>query len=342
MLSLPLSRSKRKRLQALSTPSGVISALAMDQRKSLRRMIAHAAGTDLSQITDERLIEFKAAVTGVLSTETSAILLDPEYGIPAANERDKNCGLLLAYEMDGYENPRPHRMLALLPHQSVRRLRDLGAQGIKILLHYAPHDLPSANDEKCALIERIGNECDALDLPFFLEPVVYDPNGLDQRSLEFAKRKPQWVVDTVAEFSKDIYKVDILKVEFPVIAAYVEGCSVYMGERAYGLDEALDWFRAADAAARLPYIYLSAGVSSPEFLESLQLALRAEARFSGVLCGRANWQGGVPVYARSASEFYPDALRDWLRTEGLRNVRAINEILRSATPWHSWFEDSQA
>ena len=342
MLSLPLSRSKRKRLQALSTPSGVIAALAMDQRKSLRRMIAHAAGTDLSQITDERLIEFKAAVTGVLSTETSAILLDPEYGIPAANERDKNCGLLLAYEMDGYENPRPHRMLALLPHQSVRRLRDLGAQGIKILLHYAPHDLPSANDEKCALIERIGNECDALDLPFFLEPVVYDPNGLDQRSLEFAKRKPQWVVDTVAEFSKDIYKVDILKVEFPVIAAYVEGCSVYMGERAYGLDEALDWFRAADAAARLPYIYLSAGVSSPEFLESLQLALRAEARFSGVLCGRANWQGGVPVYARSASEFYPDALRDWLRTEGLRNVRAINEILRSATPWHSWFEDSQA
>ncbi len=340
MPSLPLSSSKRERLQALSTPSGVIAALAIDQRKSLRRMIAQAAGVDLSEIADERLTEFKTAITSVLSRETSAILLDPEYGVPAAQERTKDCGLLLAYEMDGYENPRPHRMLALLTNQSVRRLRDLGAQGIKILLHYAPHDDPAANDQKCALIERIGNECDALDLPFFLEPVVYDPKGLDVRSLEFAKRKPQWVVDTITEFSKDVYKVDILKVEFPVIAAYVEGCAVSGGERAYGMDEALDWFRAADAATRRPYIYLSAGVSSPEFLESLRLALRANARFSGVLCGRANWQHGVPAYARSASDFHPDALVNWLQTEGLQNVRAINELLRSATPWHSWFRDS--
>lgn len=342
MSLLPISHAKRTRLQALSTSSGVIAALAIDQRKSLRRMIAAAAQANLSEITDERLTEFKAVVTKVLSEETSAILLDPEYGIPAAGKRVDSCGLLLAYEMDGYENPRPHRMLALLPSQSVRRLCDLGAQGIKILLHYAPHDTPAANDQKCALIERIGNECDALDLPFFLEPVVYDPDGLDQRSLEFAKRKPQWVVDTIAEFSKDVYKVDILKVEFPVIAAYVEDCAVYTGERAYGLEEALEWFRTADAVARRPYIYLSAGVSSPEFLESLRLALRAEARFSGVLCGRANWQHGVPVYARSASEFHPDALADWLRTEGLQNVRAINELLRSVTPWHSWFQDSHA
>ena len=342
MSSLVLSSSKRTRLQALSTPSGVIAALAIDQRKSLRRMIAHAAGADLGEITDERLMEFKAAVTGVLSAETSAVLLDPEYGISAAKERARNCGLLLAYEMDGYENPRPHRMLALLPDQSVRRLRDLGAQGIKILLHYAPHDVPAANDRKCALIERIGNECDALDMPFFLEPVVYDPNGLDGRDLEFARRKPQWVIDTIAEFSKDIYKVDILKVEFPVIAAYVEGCAIYTGQRAYGLDEALEWFRVADATARRPYIYLSAGVSSPEFLESLRLATRAKARFSGVLCGRANWQHGVPAYARLASEFHPGALMDWLRTAGLQNVRAINELLYSATPWQSWFQDSHA
>ncbi len=342
MSSLALSPSKRQRLQALSTPSGTIAALAIDQRKSLRRMIAQAAQCDFGEITDERLKEFKAAVTGVLSAETSAVLLDPEYGVEAAKGRAGNCGLLLAYEMDGYENPRPHRMLALLPDQSVRRLRDLGAGGIKILLHYAPHDSPSANDEKCALIERIGNECEALDLPFFLEPVIYDPNGLDPRSLEFAKAKPQWVVGMITEFSKDVYKVDILKVEFPVIAAYVEGSSVYTGQRAYGLDEALDWYRAADAAAGRPYIYLSAGVSSAEFLESLRLALRAEARFSGVLCGRANWQEGVPAYAQSASEFHPDALIKWLRDTGLQNVRAINKLLRSATPWHSWFEDARA
>jgi tagatose 1,6-diphosphate aldolase len=342
MALLTLSQGKRKRLDSLSTSSGVIEALAMDQRKSLRRMIAEAAGADLDDIPDERLAEFKSAVTQVLSEETSAILLDPEYGIEASTKRSSLCGLLLAYEMDGYENPRPNRMLALMPNQSVRRLRDLGAEGIKILLHYSPDDSPAANDEKCALIERIGNECDALDLPFFLEPVSYDPDGLEPRSLEFAKQKPRLVVDMITEFSKDIYKVDVLKVEFPVLASYVEGSAVYCGQRAYEVEEALEWFRVADAAAQRPYIFLSAGVSSPEFLESLRLALQAETRFSGVLCGRANWQEGVRAYAKSATKFDLNALLDWLRSSGLENVRDINELLAHATPWRTWFRNVDA
>jgi tagatose 1,6-diphosphate aldolase len=229
-----------------------------------------------------------------------------------------------------------------MPNQSVRRLRDLGAEGIKILLHYSPDDPPAAKDEKCALIERIGNECDALDLPFFLEPVSYDPDGLEPRSLEFAKQKPGLVVDMITEFSKDIYKVDVLKVEFPVIASYVEGSAVYCGQRAYDVEEALEWFRVADAAAQRPYIFLSAGVSSPEFLESLRLALQAETRFSGVLCGRANWQEGVRAYAKSATEFDLDALLAWLRNSGLENVRDINRLLADATSWRTWFQNVDA
>ncbi len=342
MSLLTLSKGKRERLQSLSTSGGVIEALAMDQRKSLRRMIAEAARADLNDIPDERLAEFKSAVTKVLSAETSAILLDPEYGVQASKERSPHCGLLLAYEMDGYENPRPNRMLALMPDQSVRRLRDLGAEGIKILLHYSPDDPAAANDEKCALIERIGNECEALDLPFFLEPVSYDPDGLEPRSLEFAKQKPRWVVDMITEFSKDVYKVDVLKVEFPVTASYVEGSSVYCGQSAYSMEEALEWFRVADAASRRPYIFLSAGVSSPEFLESLRLALEAKARFSGVLCGRANWQDGIREYAKSATEFHLDSLLRWLETSGLENVRDINKLLANATSWHTWFRNADA
>jgi len=337
MSSYSLSPGKWRLLQSLSTANGVIAALAIDQRKSLRRLIAHAAGCEPERITDERLVEFKAAVTKVLTRETSAVLLDPEYGGVASEQRANGCGLLLAYEMDGYENPRPHRMLALLPGLSVRRLCASGAQGIKILLHYAPEEKGAANNEKRALIERIGSECSDLDVPFFLEPVVYDANGLDSRSPEFARRKPRWVIDTIAEFSKSAYRVDVLKVEFPVITTYVEGSAVYNGQRVYMIEEALEYFRAADAAAQLPYIYLSAGVDSAEFLESLRLALRAGARFSGVLCGRANWQEGVPKYAKSASRFDTGALSEWLETAGLANIRAINELLRSATPWHSWF-----
>lgn len=330
---MQLSEQKRARLRAISTPRGIIEALAMDQRKSLRQMIAAAAGVTPEVIPDAQLAEFKATVTTVLTRETSAILLDPEYGLEAAPARSANCGLLMTYEADGHENPRPHRMLALMPHYSVRRLRDLGADAIKILLSYAPDDDAAANDEKCALVERIGCECAALDLPFLLEPVIYDPAGAGPRSLAFAAHKPAMVLATMTEFSKPTYKVDVLKVEFPVIAAFVEGSEVSSGERAYTKAEALEWYRAVDSVAGIPYVYLSAGISNQEFRASLALAVEAGARFSGVLCGRAHWQGGVAEYARGGRE----ALAAWLEREGLRNVQAVNRCLENASPWMQWF-----
>lgn len=328
---MPISEAKRNRLRALAAGSGVIAALAMDQRKSLRRMIAEAASVNLDEITDSQLGEFKAAVTRALSPHASAVLLDPEFGSGAFGERAGGCGLLMTYEADGYENPRPYRMLALMPHLSVLRLREMGADGVKILLSYTPFDDAAANEEKHAMIERIGSECDALDMPFFLEPVGYHPDGLEPRSIEYARRKPEVVIRSMEEFSKDRYRVDVLKVEFPVNAAFVEGSAVYSGMSAYSHADAIEYYRNADAAARRPYIYLSAGVTGEHFIESLRLAAEAGARFSGVLCGRATWQNGVPVYAREGIE----GLERWLGSEGVRNIRAINECMAGATPWEA-------
>jgi tagatose 1,6-diphosphate aldolase len=240
----------------------------------------------------------------------------------------------MTYECDGYENPRPNRMLALLPTLSVRRLRDMGAHGIKILLSYTPFADEGSNDEKKALIERIGHECAALDMPFFLEPVGYDPAGGDPKTFEYAQRKPEIVIRSMEEFSRDIYKVDVLKVEFPVNAAFVEGSAAPAGPVAYTREQALEHFRKADRAARRPYIYLSAGVSANVFTESLRLAAEAGARFSGVLCGRATWQDGVAVYARDGSA----ALNRWLETNGVRNITAVNECLRAAVAWQQRVE----
>jgi tagatose 1,6-diphosphate aldolase len=319
----------------------VIGALAIDQRKSLRRLIGEAAGVAFESITDQQLVAFKEAISEVLSAESTAILFDTEYGMPAAEKRSAGCGLLLAYELDGYENPRPNRMLALMPDLSVQRLADMGADGIKILLHFSPADPAKANDEKFAMIERIGAECEAVGLPFFLEPLLYDPShplvqaGLSperkrEQAFAFAQQKPQMVVDMMREFSLDRYRVDILKVEFPVVAAFVEGSATFCGRAAYSSEEALQWYRAADEAAGRPYIYLSAGVSSAEFLASLRYAVEAHTRFSGVLCGRATWQDGVPAFARDGKE----GLVRWLEAEGLANLRALNQVIASATPWH--------
>jgi tagatose 1,6-diphosphate aldolase len=325
-----LSLAKADRLRRLSTANGVISAVAIDQRKSLRQMIANAAGHPLDSVSDAQLASFKIAVTRVLSREASAILIDPEFGRSAFEHRAPSCGLLATYEMDGYENPRPHRMLALMPELSVRRLREMGAEGVKILLSWTPFDDKAANDRKKALIERIGAECAALEMPFFLEPVGYDPGGLAPGSPEYARLKPEIVTATMKEFSDARYGADVLKVEFPVNAAYVEGTSVFTGTRVWTRDEALDAFRRADAAAGRPYVYLSAGVSTSQFLDSLRLAAEARARFSGVLCGRATWQDGIPIFARDGEA----AFERWLETDGLRNIAAINERLSAASSWN--------
>ncbi len=317
--------TKADRLKRLSTPEGIIAAMAIDQRKSLRIMIAGAAGVPLESITDAQLGEFKQTVVRHLTPYASAVLIDPEFGGPAIGHQAQGCGLLLTYEMDGYENPRPNRMLALMPEWSVRRLAEAGADGIKILLSWNPFDDPRPNDAKRVLIERIGAECHANGLPFFLEPVSYDPEGkLDPKSKDYALRKPEIVVRTMEEFSDRRYHVDVLKVEFPVNVTFV-------GD-AYSREAALDFYRQADTAARgIPYIYLSAGVSAADFRQALGLAADSGARYSGVLCGRATWQDGVPPYAKGGVA----ALETWLKSEGVRNIQAVNECLKNATAWHA-------
>jgi tagatose 1,6-diphosphate aldolase len=305
-----------KPLHAIATPQGIIAAIAIDQRKSLRRMIAVAAGVPETSIPDSQLTEFKCCVFDALGPHASAILIDPEYGRGAAHP-----GLLLTYEADGFDNPRPHRMLALLPDFSARRLRELGAQGIKILLSWAPDEDSAANEQKRVLIERIGYECAGAGIPFLLEPVVYCPTGADPRGADFARRKPALVRDTIEEFSRPVYQIDVLKVEFPVMMAHVG--------TVYSREAACDAFRAVDAVARCPYIYLSAGVSLDEFTASLALAAEAGARYSGVLCGRAAWQESVAVYARQGRP----ALEGWLADYGVRNVKRIFGHLKEAAPW---------
>jgi tagatose 1,6-diphosphate aldolase len=218
---MSLSSGKLKHLKALSNEKGIISAAAMDQRGSLQKSIASAKGVDVKAVTPEMMSEFKTAVTRVLTPHASAILLDPEFGLEAAKARSSNAGLLLAYEETGYDNSQPGRLPDLLPHVSAKRIVDWGADAVKILIYYTPFDTASVNDIKHAFIERVGAECEAQDIPFFLEFVGYDPKGGDEKGLEYAKIKPQVVIGSMQEFTKPQYRVDVLKVEVPVNAEFV-------------------------------------------------------------------------------------------------------------------------
>jgi len=328
-----ISPGKIEGLKAVSDSRGVIAAAAMDQRGSLKKAIT-SAGDREATVAD--MEEFKAQVTEVLTQHASAILLDPEFGMPAARRRAPGAGLLLAYEESGYDNTRPGRLPDLLPLESVKRLKQQGADAIKVLIYYTPFDKGEVNDEKHAFIERIGDECRANDIPFFLEFVGYDPEGGDEKGLEYAKRKPKVVIGSMEEFCKPQYGVDVLKVEVPVNMKFVEGVQAFKGTAAYNRQQAMDLFRQAAESTDKPFIYLSAGVSNDEFTETLKLAADAGVRFAGVLCGRATWADGIPVYAKQGAR----AFRQWLETQGVENIEAVNECLRAAQPWYSYYNVS--
>src|SRR5579862_9952541 len=241
---MKITPGKQKGLNAVADSRGVIAAAAMDQRGSLKSAIAKEKGIDKKDVTAQMLEEFKTAVVKVLTPHASAILLDPEYGLPAAKQRAKNAGLLLAYENSGYDNTKPGRLPDLLDDWSVRRLVAAGADCIKILLYYTPYDPPAINDHKHAWVERIGAECIALDVPFFLELVGYEEGG-DEKGIGFARKKPEVVARGMEEFSKPQYAVDVLKVEVPVNMAFVAGTKACKGESAYTRDEAKKYFRSA-------------------------------------------------------------------------------------------------
>jgi tagatose 1,6-diphosphate aldolase len=318
-------------MKALSNDAGVIAAAAMDQRGSLQKSIAAAKGVDPKQVTEQMMSEFKIAVTKVLTPHASAILLDPEYGLPATKARSSNAGLLLAYELSGYDNTQPGRLPDLLPHVSVKRIKEWGADAVKILIYYTPFDDSKVNDIKHAFIERIGAECATYEIPFFLEFVGYDPAGGDEKGKDFAAKKPEIVTKSMAEFTKPQYMVDVLKVEVPINAEYVEGSSVFKGQKVYSREEALKHFRNAAAVATKPFIYLSAGVSNAQFVESLKMAEESGTDFSGVLCGRATWKDGIPIYAKEGVK----ALEAWLSNEGVKNINAVNAAVKSAKPWYA-------
>ena len=327
---MKLTAGKLAGMKAVSNNRGVIAAAAMDQRGSLQKALAKEKGSD---IPSSMMEEFKSIVTEVLTPHASAILLDPEFGLPAAKRRAKNAGLLLAYEKTGYDKTGPGRLPDLLDNWSARRLKEAGADCVKVLLYYTPADSDAINDRKHAWVERIGDECRANDIPFFLEFVAYE-DGLDEKGFDFARKKPEMVIGSMAEFTKDKYGVDVLKVEVPVNMKYVEGANCFAGQKAYSKQEAMDHFRKAAKVATRPFIYLSAGVSNAEFNESLALAAEAGVKFNGVLCGRATWKDGIPVYGKQGAK----AFEQWLQSEGVKNIENVNQSLQGATPWYSLYD----
>ncbi len=163
-------------------------------------------------------------------------------------------------------------------------------------------------------IETIGKQCEKYDIPFLLELLVYpfkNETGYSKDYKEQLDKNQNHVINSVREFSKKKYKVDIFKLESPVDSNQLQNSKFNKATE--------DAFKQLSRATRnIPWVMLSSGMSKKSFLNCLKLAYKNGA--SGYLAGRTIWLDAFkdyPNYKKITAK---------LGNESVRYVKKLNEL----------------
>ncbi|HWP62619.1 MAG TPA: tagatose 1,6-diphosphate aldolase [Candidatus Binatia bacterium] len=299
---LPLGRVRG--LQACSSASGCFVILAMDHRRNLRRELRPERP---EAVTDEELVAFKQSVVRHLAPLSTAVLLDPQYGLAqclVSRAVPGATGLVVALEATGYLGESSARRNILLEGWSVEAARRSGADAVKLLVYYHPSARTAPDQE--ALVVSTVEACRRAEVPLFLEPLVYSPDP--DRPLSADARR-----DAVFETARRLSALgpDVLKIELPVSPDADD----------LAMEAAC---RELDAASAVPWTILSGGMAFDQFQRATEIACRAGA--SGVVVGRAVWGEAARSPADERSAFLAETGRSRLST--LRTI-----VDRVARPW---------
>lgn len=313
-----LSPGKLWGMRRLADAAGHWKMVAIDQRTPLMQPIADKRG--MPEATYDDVAAVKVAVTRALSPLATAMLLDPNFAYPrCVGEMPPSTGLILSLEHHVTDETAGGRQSRTIPDWSVRQIRRIGADAVKLLVWYRPDADAKVLAHQQAFVRRVGQECREHDIVLLLELLVYALPGDAPGQLE-AQRTPL-VLDSMRDFASPDYGVDIYKLEPP---AMLRGVPDPKGTDAAAVQRVYD---RLGALTTRPWVLLSAAAGPTDFERSLTYALRAGA--SGYLCGRAIWQ--------SAFQHFPDmaAMEKDLASGATRFMHAINELTdRLATPWH--------
>jgi sulfofructosephosphate aldolase len=243
-------------LDALARPSGTFVMVAMDQRESLRTMLA----VHHDDVDDERMRRFKLGVARELAPHASAFLIDAPYlddlSLPSS------CGLIVA--ADALEQP-PAGVVedTDLDASVVDAAREAGAAALKLLVIWRDDD---ERTRRLATARRFVETARQAGLLSVLEGVV----RADDRET------------AIIEAAREVSSVgpDLYKVEVPL---HGRAEPEELERRCAELDAALD----------VPWVVLSQGVDPDDFPRAVEAACRAGA--SGFLAGRALWTSVLPA-----------------------------------------------
>jgi sulfofructosephosphate aldolase len=285
-------------LHRLSRPSGTFAMVALDQRESLRTMMAEHRS---DPVTDERLVRFKMTAAHTLGEYASGLLIDRHYGYHRLVEEDvlpDGCGLILAADALDQPPGGPVEETDLDSEVDPAAAAAEGAAALKLLLLWRRDEHRS---RRLRIAERFIAACRAAGLLSVLEGVVRPAPDEDAFDLNEA------IVTAAGELGDlgpSLYKAQVPGLGRADDATTAEVC------------------REITARLPVPWVVLSQGVELDAFPHAVELACRSGA--SGFLAGRAVWSDTVDA----------DDPAQGLQERSVPRLRALADTVdRYARPW---------
>tara|TARA_B100001173_G_scaffold212344_1_gene183267 strand:+ start:1346 stop:2368 length:1023 start_codon:yes stop_codon:yes gene_type:complete len=311
-------------LKKLCTDNNHFQMLAVDQRPPIFNIITSSTGKNY---TYSQVVECKKLITEHLSKLATAILMDPHYSLSNILKYNQSKGLVITLEEHSFVETEKGRYSSNIDNWSVEKIKRAGGDAVKVLAWYRPDAEDESLEHQKKYVREIGEECEKYSIPFLLELLVYPFQDDENHTTEYQEqkqKKTQHVIDSVKEFSKDRYKVDIFKLESPVDSSELE--------HKISEETELAFRELSEATNDKPWVVLSSGMGKESFYKCLELAYKNGA--SGYLAGRTIWL--------DAFENYPNIMEveEGLINDSVNYVRKLNELTaRNAQSLDTYFDN---
>ncbi|MDQ6639674.1 MAG: tagatose 1,6-diphosphate aldolase [Pseudomonadota bacterium] len=327
-MSANLRLGKAWGLRRMATPEGHFTMVAIDQRPPIANLISAKRAIAATEVGFQDMVDVKRLIARSLGMQASAVLLDPNYGFPAALATlPARTGLVVTLEDHRFEDTPGGRKSHSIRDWSVEKIKRAGGDGVKVLAWYRPDAEPDVIAHQQHFVEAIGAQCRRHDIALVLELLVYPfPKRGPQTSDagEPPETRAELVLGSVREFADPRYGVDLFKLESPL-----PGATLPARDGGAEHQRAEVWFDRLGAIcdqAAIPWVMLSAGVTSAQFVRVMEHAYAAGA--NGFLAGRAIWW--------EALQHFPDLDKcaAQLRQQGDATFAELAQLtLRAGRPW---------
>jgi tagatose 1,6-diphosphate aldolase len=320
---------KTRGLARLADTDGHFRMVALDQRPPMFEAIAQAKKISRDQVAYTDVTAAKRLLVEALAPHCSSMLFDPNFAVPAAIDlMPARCGLIMTLEEHRVEETAGGRKSRVIDNWSVAKIRAMGGDAVKILAWYRPDADAAVNEHQKRFVREIGEECRRNDIPYVLELLVYPFLGSANHTADYVEspgKLPALVIESVREFAKPEYGVDLLKLESPLTAN-----SLPVRDGSAAADAAQREFDAIGDICKehgIPWVLLSGGAAHDKFERVLEYAYGAGA--GGFLAGRTIWLHAVRTH-------FPDltAVSATLNNESVAILNSLSRLTKGRA--HSW------